>query len=80
VGKTTGGPKREPLINNPLFLMADEPTGNLDSIIRKRLQYIIKRAKEEEGLSLLISKPMIRTSPNVPICIIPEWRGPVCLD
>lgn len=42
------------LINNPTILMGDEPTGNLDSYNSENILNILKRLKEEQGLSLLI--------------------------
>ncbi|AVR45579.1 ATP-binding protein [Christiangramia fulva] len=42
------------LINEPLLLMGDEPTGNLDSYNSENLFDILKSLKEEKGLSLLI--------------------------
>lgn len=42
------------LINEPLLLMGDEPTGNLDSSNSENLFNILKSLKEEKGLSLLI--------------------------
>ena len=42
------------LINEPMLLMGDEPTGNLDSYNSENLFNILKALKEEKGLSLLV--------------------------
>lgn len=42
------------LINNPSILLADEPTGNLDSITSKEILDMFKRLNEEEGLSIIL--------------------------
>ncbi|WP_445384581.1 ABC transporter ATP-binding protein [Robiginitalea sp. IMCC44478] len=42
------------LINNPLILMGDEPTGNLDSYNSENVFQILKQLQQEAGLSLLV--------------------------
>ena len=42
------------LINNPVIIMGDEPTGNLDSTNAENVYNIFKKLSEEQGLSLLI--------------------------
>ena len=42
------------LINNPLIIMGDEPTGNLDSKNADNVFNIFKEVSQEEGLSLLV--------------------------
>ena len=42
------------LINNPLLIMGDEPTGNLDSYNAENVFNIFKQLCDEQGLSLLI--------------------------
>lgn len=42
------------LINNPLIIMGDEPTGNLDSKNADNVFNIFKEISQEEGLSLLV--------------------------
>ena len=42
------------LINNPLVLMGDEPTGNLDSYNSENVFQILKQLQQEAGLSLLV--------------------------
>jgi lipoprotein-releasing system ATP-binding protein len=57
--KISGGEKQRAavaraLINEPLLLIGDEPTGNLDSHNSENLFQILKDLKEEKGLSLLM--------------------------
>lgn len=57
--KISGGEKQRvaiarALINNPLIIMADEPTGNLDSKNAENVYDIFKRLSGEQGLSLLV--------------------------
>ncbi len=57
--KISGGEKQRvavarALINEPVLLMGDEPTGNLDSYNSENLFNIFKSLKEERGLSLLV--------------------------
>ena len=42
------------LINNPAMLMADEPTGNLDSKSGKEIMDLILRLNKEKGTTILI--------------------------
>ncbi|TBW26775.1 ABC transporter ATP-binding protein [Gramella sp. KN1008] len=42
------------LINDPLIIMGDEPTGNLDSYNSELVFEIFKKLSDEDGLSLLI--------------------------
>ncbi len=42
------------LINDPAVLLADEPTGNLDSRTRVEILDVFKRLNEEEGRTVLI--------------------------
>ncbi|MGY5849351.1 ABC transporter ATP-binding protein [Salegentibacter sp. F14] len=57
--KISGGEKQRvavarALINEPVLLIGDEPTGNLDSYNSENLFQILKTLKEEKGLSLLM--------------------------
>lgn len=57
--KISGGEKQRAavaraLINEPMLLIGDEPTGNLDSYNSENLFQILKILKEEKGLSLLM--------------------------
>jgi putative ABC transport system ATP-binding protein len=42
------------LVNNPAILMADEPTGNLDSKSGKEIMDLIQRLNREHGMTIII--------------------------
>ncbi|MDH5218749.1 MAG: ABC transporter ATP-binding protein [Gammaproteobacteria bacterium] len=42
------------LINRPALLLADEPTGNLDSKTSKDIMTLLKRLNEEDGLTIIL--------------------------
>lgn len=42
------------LVNEPLVLLADEPSGNLDGATSERLHDLLFRLREERGLSMVI--------------------------
>jgi putative ABC transport system ATP-binding protein len=42
------------LINDPEIILADEPTGNLDSSTGKQVLEILKRLKDEQGKTILL--------------------------
>ncbi len=42
------------LMNKPTLLLADEPTGNLDSVSGQELIHLLKRLNEEQGLTLVV--------------------------
>ena len=42
------------LINKPEILLADEPTGNLDTKRSEEIGQILKRLNEKEGLTVLL--------------------------
>ena len=42
------------LVGQPVILLADEPTGNLDSAIGAEIMALIKELNEEQGLTVLV--------------------------
>jgi macrolide transport system ATP-binding/permease protein len=42
------------LINNPAILLADEPTGNLDSATSAEIMEIIRRLNREQGITVIV--------------------------
>ena len=42
------------LINNPSVIIADEPTGNLDTVTEKKVLDILKKCQEELGTSIIM--------------------------
>jgi ABC-type lipoprotein export system ATPase subunit len=42
------------LINDPELILADEPTGNLDSVSGKQVLEILKRLREKQGKTILL--------------------------
>ncbi len=42
------------LINNPPFLLADEPTGNLDSQTTREVLGLFKQLNEQDGITILL--------------------------
>jgi ABC-type lipoprotein export system ATPase subunit len=42
------------LINQPTVLLADEPTGNLDSHTSEEVLHLIERLNEEQGITIVM--------------------------
>jgi putative ABC transport system ATP-binding protein len=42
------------LVNNPALLLADEPTGNLDSKTTREISNLFKRINEEYGITIVV--------------------------
>jgi putative ABC transport system ATP-binding protein len=42
------------LVNNPRFLLMDEPTGNIDSKTANEIMGLIKRLNEEKGVTIIM--------------------------
>jgi ABC-type lipoprotein export system ATPase subunit len=54
------------LINRPRLLLADEPTGNLDSRTSEEILQMFRHLNESEGLTIILvtHDPAWRTTPS----------------
>jgi lipoprotein-releasing system ATP-binding protein len=54
VEKSNGVAIARALINEPMIIMGDEPTGNLDSKNAENVFDILKQLSTDQGMSLLV--------------------------
>jgi putative ABC transport system ATP-binding protein len=52
------------LVNTPRILLADEPTGNLDSKARERIMELLTRLNKERGLTLVLVTHDLESAKN----------------
>ena len=48
-------PWPEALINDPFLLLADEPTGNLDSVMGEEIIALLLSLRDERGATLMVA-------------------------
>ncbi|HIE17246.1 MAG TPA: ATP-binding cassette domain-containing protein, partial [Dehalococcoidia bacterium] len=42
------------LVNNPAIILADEPTGNLDTQTSKDIMVLLQRLNKEQGITIVL--------------------------
>ena len=68
------------LVGRPEFIIADEPTSNLDPIERSKILEMLARLNRERGVTLLISSHVIYEVMKVATRIVALRRGVVVKD
>jgi putative ABC transport system ATP-binding protein len=65
------------LANNPPFILADEPTGNLDSNTTKEILHLLKQLQKEEGRTIVMITHDMETAQAVSDKIITISDGKI---
>ena len=58
------------LLNRPRFLVLDEPVNGLDPVGMKEMRILFRRLVQEEGMTILMSREMIRSFPQQGITVL----------
>lgn len=85
VNKLSGGQRQRlalgiALINNPAFLILDEPTTGLDPNARREIWNILRRLKKEKGTTLILTTHYMEEAQSLCDRIIIMDRGTIIAD